>query len=727
MAGKHLFAGALLLAAIGVQYAVQAGEVEFMPFARAESVWGVDCSSTNSYLRFKARFAARKGDRPFLRVTACTVYRATLNGGYVGYGPARSAEGFFKVDEWPLDAREGTNELFLDVAGYANVSCQYVIQPGFLQAEVVCGDRVLAATPADFTATEIDRDRGGAIYSRQRGFPGERYTVDAAATPKTVELTTGPAVRYLPRGVPYPEFRVKSHFAETNTGVGTVWQAPVNDSGFLGFNVKVTKPGVFVARFEEALTSGRIDPFRNGDPAKSWHGTANVLTWDVKRPGEYTFETFEPYAFKFVDAHMQSGQAEISAPYIRQFRNPHPDRAAFVSSDPDVDCIFRAACDTLAQNGVDIYTDCPGRERLAWLCDSWFSAQAAAYLTGDFGVERAYLEMFAMAPRFKAGVPRGGMPGFYPGQTFMPHYNMWYIIQCAAYISRCNPDEAKSFADLAKHRILSTIDFLSSFENGEGLIENPPGDKFIDQSQARILTSGVSFAGNMLWAKALQCAGETYGRKDLVERADRLRETIRRLSYDGMYFHDQMVRGVRTEKFSEACQYFAFFSGTATPSSHPGLWRRLLADFGPGRAPEGIFPVDMFIGRLLRLGLLAREGQKEKFLSEMKQSLLEQARTSGTFWEFADGHDSRCHAFASYVAFLLVRYVVGLSVNHSERAVSLSPGDVPLDHGVITLPVGDGAVRLAFRHEGGRLVGNFNLPRGWRRVCEATGEHLSKP
>lgn len=697
---------------------------EFHPFAKAEGVWGEGCSATNAYLRFRTVFTAKKGDKPVLRVTASTVYRATANGSYVGYGPARSAEGTFKVDEWPLpDVREGENELVIDVAGYANVSFQYVIQPGFLQAEVVCDDRILAATPADFTATEIMRDRGGPVYSKQRGFPSERYTVDSASTPPPIGLTKGPLVRYLPRGVPYPEFNIKRFYSETNTGVSTVWQAPVNDSGFLGFKVRVTEPGVFEARFEEALTEGRVDAFRNGDPAKSWHGTRNVLSWDVKQPGDYVFETFEPYTFRYVEARMASGKAEISAPYLRQFRNPYPERASFVSSDPDVDGIFLAACDTLAQNGVDVYTDCPGRERLSWLCDSWFSAQAGAYLTGDFSVERAGLEIFARAPRFRGRVPEGGLPGSYPGLDVMPYYTIWYVIQCGAYFHRENPPDAKAFADLVRARVLKVLEFLSSFENADGLVENPTGDKFLDQSQARVLTQYVSFVGNMLWAKALQCAGEMYGRKDLLDKADKVRATIRRLSYDGRYFHDQMVNGVRVEQFSEACQYFAFFSDAATKDAYPELWHRLLADFGPGRAPENVFPVDMFVGRLLRLGLLSSCGQKAMTLSEMKTSLLNQVRTSGTFWEFADGHDSRCHGFASYVALLLVRDVIGLSIDHARRSVTVADTDIPIDFGTVRLPVRDGTVELSFRHEAGRIERKLKMPVGWRQNDSKMGSY----
>ena len=703
--------------------------VECTAFQQAESVWGDGYASTNAYLRFRSAFDAAFGERPVLRLTASSVYRAKLNGTFVGYGPARTAEGYFKVDEWPLaEVREGRNEIEIDVAGYVCTSYQYVIQPAFLQAEVLSGGRVIAATSAgggSFTATEIPRDIGGAVYSRQRGFPGERYVVDTDAKPVAVPLVKAADVKLRPRAVPYPEFKVRNEFFETKAGPGKVWSAPFNDTGFIGFKVKVTEPGTFAVRFDEGLVDGKLDLFRNGDPSNSWHACLNHITWDVKKPGEYVFETFEPYTFKFVEGRMESGRGEISAPYLRQFRNPLPERAKFKSSDPDLDLIFRAACDTLAENGVDLYTDCPGRERSAWLCDTWFSASAAAYLTGDFGVERAFLENFVLAPRFPKAVPEGGMPGGYPGAGLLSTYMMWYVLQCSEYAARAG-DDGRAFADFAKARVLRNIEFLTKYENADGLLEDLPGWVFIEWSHAADLVKGINYPANMLWAKTLDCAAALYERNDFAERATRLRETIRSRSFDGTYFHDQELKGkdgryALNPDRTETCQYYAFFTGVATKEKHPDLWRRMVEGFGPGRTSDGVFPSDMFFGRLLRLDLLARDGHAAKTAAEIKNYLLDMAKESGTLWEFADGHDSRCHAFAAYAAMLLVRDVLGLSVDHARKTVKVSAVETPLSFCKVSLPVSDGEIELTFAKEGETTQRTVRLPHGWTRTEGSVG------
>ncbi len=95
-----------------------------------------------------------------------------------------------------------------------------------------------------------------------------------------------------------------------------------------------------------------------------------------------------------------------------------------------------------------------------------------------------------------------------------------------------------------------------------------------------------------------------------------MRETVRRQSFDGHFFVDNAVRQngklVVTRNRSEVCQYFAFFTGTASPQTHAELWRTLKAQFGPGRQASKAFPevapANAFVGNVLRLELLAGQG-----------------------------------------------------------------------------------------------------------------------
>ena len=78
--------------------------------------------------------------------------------------------------------------------------------------------------------------------------------------------------------------------------------------------------------------------------------------------------------------------------------------------EPELRAIVEAAKATFAHNAVDLYSDCPSRERAGWLCDSFFTARAEYFLTGESRIEEAFLE------NFRLYTPDGSIPdsGVFP-------------------------------------------------------------------------------------------------------------------------------------------------------------------------------------------------------------------------------------------------------------------------------------------------------------------------
>ena len=100
----RLFGIAVLLAAVAFAAAREPR------FETAVPVWPKGCETEmNAFFGFRAAFVASETDRPVLRVTGCSDYRISLNGRHVGWGPARAAKAYFRVDEIPLAAEEGAN------------------------------------------------------------------------------------------------------------------------------------------------------------------------------------------------------------------------------------------------------------------------------------------------------------------------------------------------------------------------------------------------------------------------------------------------------------------------------------------------------------------------------------------------------------------------------------------------------------------------------------------
>jgi alpha-L-rhamnosidase len=172
----------------------------------------------NLTLGFQGVFQTSKNKDCKLRITASTLYRVFLNGEFLGYGPARAAHGFFRVDEYDLSKRvqKGENIVAIEVAGY-NVNTYYTLdQPSLLQAEVeFAGKIVLATGTNEFSAFQIkERLQKVERYSFQRAFTeyyklnknSDQWKTSASAKTESVKLVNQSVVKLLPRNLLLPEF-----------------------------------------------------------------------------------------------------------------------------------------------------------------------------------------------------------------------------------------------------------------------------------------------------------------------------------------------------------------------------------------------------------------------------------------------------------------------------------------------------------------------------------------
>ena len=126
----------------------------FRPFRRAVPVWSSALAGQmNCWLSFHTRVQLAPGARGGLRLAAAQAYRIWANGRFAGRGPARTAHGYARVDEWPVQADEtGRLELIIEVMGYGVPTFCSTHEPAFLCAELVAGNEVVAWTAAHVAA-----------------------------------------------------------------------------------------------------------------------------------------------------------------------------------------------------------------------------------------------------------------------------------------------------------------------------------------------------------------------------------------------------------------------------------------------------------------------------------------------------------------------------------------------------------------------------------------------
>ncbi len=434
-----------------------------------------------------------------------------------------------------------------------------------------------------------------------------------------------------------------------------VYDMAVNTSGFLHLGLTAEQDAVIYAVFADKLTA-------QGLPVPGNDSTQNCVKWTLQGGRSYDLVSFAPYTYRYIQ--IVSLNAPVLVTGVAQYREDYPPagiRPAPALPDDALKRIYNAAVETFRQNATDIFMDCPSRERAGWLCDSFFTARTEYALTGKSLVEKAFLENFLLPERFPC-VPKGMLPMCYPsdhpGGGYIPNWAMWYALETEEYYARSGDGELIA---RAKPRLYALADFLAEFENADGLLEKLESWVFVEWSKANDYVQDVNYPTNMLYSRFLEALGNLYADGAFKEKAAALREAIRRQAFNGKFFIDNAVRTenglVPTQNHTETAQYYAFFTGVATPVRDPALYRTLLEDFGPQRDPEKQYPdvpvSNAFIGNFLRLEILFRNGEHERLLNEIRAFFLPMALQTGTLWENMTDFASCCHGFASHVAVWL--------------------------------------------------------------------------
>lgn len=702
-------------------------------FRSAVAVWERGEENTvNRWLQFRAE--VKKSADARVALTGSCAYVLRVNGEFVAFGPARSAHGFFRVDEMDISPylKNETNIVTVTVAGYNVCSFYHLDQPSFLTAEIISGGRVIAATgkggfvcrryseheekvhrfsyqrtfcevynldgncdkfitSSDITGIElvdtanvgekryIERGCGYTEYPLRTakrivkrgkfafGAHGHEMNLNRGITlPRTYykasgkcyggyklsELTTCSAV--YTRNLDNTEMRDVDETAENFTvkkGEFAILKFEKNTTGSFELDVSCEREATLVMTHDEILFPDDVDYRRTG--------TYKTVIYRLK-PGKYNLSTFEPYTCQYVKIYAVAADIEVGRVSMRFFGANMTERT-FSGDDAELREIFDASVETYRQNTFTVFMDCPSRERAGWLCDSFFTARVEKILTGGSDVERNFLENFLLPDSFD-GLPDGILPMCYPADhysgSYIPNWDMFYVLELDEYHKRTGDDALLS---LAKPKIYKMLRYFEKFENEYGLLENLEQWVFVDWSKSNELVQDVNFPTNMLYAMTLSCAAKLFCDAELSKKAEKIHAAVNELSYVGPFYCDNAVRRdgklVLSGEFTESCQNYAFFCGTATPESRPELFKILMEDFGPDREKTGkwseVWPANAFIGNYIRLEMMSNLGENEKLLENIRGYFLTMARETGTLWEKVDRKASLCHGFASHVIYWL--------------------------------------------------------------------------
>jgi alpha-L-rhamnosidase len=232
-----------------------------------------------------------------------------------------------------------------------------------------------------------------------------------------------------------------------------------------------------------------------------------------------------------------------------------------------------------------------------------------------------------------------------------------------------NPTEDKH-----KFRTLcyDMLAYFKPFENEFGLLEKLEQWNFIEWSDANKFVQDIHYPTNMLYAKVLKIIGQLFDDQLLVTKAQNIRKTIVKQSFNGQIFYDHAKRcddgSIEIlHDASEVCQYYVIFFGVANieEPKYEKLHHLVYEVFGPTRKEkkirEDIVYANAFIGNYLRMEILTEQGAYQQVMDELKDYFSKMAKITGTLWENDSLETgSLNHGFASYIGIIITKIVLGI-------------------------------------------------------------------
>ncbi|MCI5453457.1 hypothetical protein MR511_07010 [bacterium] len=623
-----------------------------------------------------------------IRIICSSYYILKINGTIQDFGPERCPKGYARIKEWSLKEKQG-GRVLVSALHYGFPAFDLMEQDFWIGVELLNGSQVVA-TIKDF---EIFEDpsllKDTCRYSFQRGLI-ERYDLSRRTVltsfverePPLFLKGLGQTSQYreiFPSPVKWGSFswlkeivyrnylhEAKYQFWNRFDIDGRIRDLSISKCHGLLFDFGEEYTGLFHLKvrcqskgrhrihliFDEILCNGKFQFGRES--------CSNYL--EINFEGKsLDFNNQIPYCFRYVLVLTEEElEVKLSAILVQNDK----DALAFPDlSKPKIEKIYNASMRTWRQNAFDIYSDCPGRERAGWLCDSYFMGLAEQSFFGSREMERQFLENILLCDG--SGLPKGMLPMCYPSDqkdgTFIPQWALWFVLELHEYLRFCQDDE---LLERAKPKLLALFDYFKNFENEYGLLENLEGWSFIEWSKAadseRMI--GVHFPTNMLYAEALEAYGRMTGSQDAVMKARECRKSVSSLAWSGAYYCDNAVRdrsGILRSNFhfrSETGQYMAVLFQKERDSS---FLKRLIYRFSLSQKenPDGVVKSAPFIGNILRLMVLLWAGEKEKGLQEISAFYFPMAVSTSTLWEKEETRGSLNHGFSSVIGHFIREFL----------------------------------------------------------------------
>lgn len=494
-----------------------------------------------------------------------------------------------------------------------------------------------------------------------------------------------------------------------------VWEIQHTELGFIDFTVTSEKNCILDIINSDGVTdTGMVK-------------SNSYITRYYLQPGTYHLTTFEPKLTKYIKMIFRTnGSVTFTAPQLLDYTYPDQGECCFQCDDHDLNRIYEAARRTMRLNTLDIFMDCPQRERGGWLCDSYFSGMGAYQMFGDLSVEKDFIENFMLTDPDQMW--HSFFPEVYPSSKTDPSdpgirsWSFWLIAELADYYKRSGDRE---FIERCRERVSRFMEGILSLRGESGLLENMVC-MFVDWSISNrsFCLEPVSVPCNCLVSDILEKMAELYQRPDWKCAADEMRMIIENLDNSVGIFggggdsaklqNGKLERGECATESGIALELWSGFHRND---------KKYIRNFINSMGPAPVFPANpnigkanLFIGLMIRFDLLARLNEIDTLVKDLKAVYLPQltAETETLFEGITDR--TGCHGFNGAAGALITNKILGLGQPmHLTRTIRIEPHPGKLKWANGTAYCKDGPIHFCWsaNHHDHIFDMTLLIPEGW--------------
>ena len=684
-------------------------------FLKAQPIW-IACKEREMNVHAVFHTDVNATEQVELHVGGTAFFRIYADDTFVAFGPARTAKGYIREEIYALPI--GTRKVVIEAVGYYCKSIATVWQPSFVMAEIQCRDEVLAYTGKDFNGFEPGcKVQKTERYSVQRHFTeiwdyrSNQSLVEACFQVPITVLDKKPGI--LDRRVLYPEYRdidlptasikgtLEYDEERPYKSIRYSWATVPKEWGIFDWDEIPYHPYTWIQRHQQNITQRNVSlplTLNKGEYAvfdfekieagfvradiesleesdvvigytEFYEGEEfvfqnmnvhNVIEFFLPGEDRRQLQSFEPYTYRFAILAVKEGSIRLNHFGVKTYMLGTEHVRQIQTEDQMLHDIYQAAIRNYAHNEVDLYMDCPSRERAGWIGDSYFTAKGEYALTGDTKTEDAFLENYLLYEN-EGEFPKGAIPECYPSDMppkgdFIPQFTMLFILEAEEYM---NQRGHRDMAEMFREKIYGLLDFYRRYENEDGLLECLPSWNFVEWGPANDWIHDVSYPTNFLYSKVLECIGKLYDDEQCLRRCEEVRRKAIEQSFNGRYFLDHSVRDaagklVLQNEASEVGQYYAVLFGNVDihADTYKELKDLILHVFSPdrnGAMPE-ILEFNMIMGAYMRMELLTKMKEYDLLLHDVKCMFGQMEQDTGTLWEYRIHKGSYDHGICAYVA-----------------------------------------------------------------------------